>query len=201
MNRVIFAAASAAALLVAGAASAQSATSTLTINGTANAKCGVNATTATVSLPNDLTNDRALVREAVSQEIASALNTANIRPFCNGVGNSVQVVRSVLAHSDASGGGLTGGFAQYVNYNLDASINGLELDSTTTANASTVGRFGGHNSDIAATRINFAANGVARAATSNTNDVTSTNWSNTTDRRLVAGAYTGSVSVIIAPAA
>src|SRR5690606_32324943 len=60
MNRVIFAAASAAALLVASTASAQSAT--VTINGSVDAKCGVTAGSSTVSLASDLTNSQALVR-------------------------------------------------------------------------------------------------------------------------------------------
>jgi len=201
MNRVIFAAASAAALLVASTASAQSAT--VTINGSVDAKCGVTAGSSTVSLASDLTNSQALVRSAVTQEIATALNGAAIIPFCNGVSNSVEVKRGVLARSGATGGGLLGDFAQYVRYNLDASIGNTLLDTTSTDGATTgIGRFGGHNSaSSTATHLRFAPAAVAgnAVASSGGSDTTSGNWSSLTDRRLAAGAYQGSVQVILTP--
>jgi hypothetical protein len=205
MNRVIFAAASAAALFVASAASAQvtTAETTITINADVEAKCGVSAQTSTINL-NDLTDGQALVRTAVTQEIATALNAARIIPFCNGASNQVEIKRAVLARSGATGGGLLGDFAQYVRYNLDASIGGTLLDSTSTDGASAAGRFGGHNSaSSAATHLSFAPaqTGGNAVAASGGSDVTAGVWSPRTDRRLAAGAYQGFVEVILTPGA
>jgi hypothetical protein len=205
MNRAIFAAASAAALLVAGSASAQVAQQTVTINGNVEAKCGVTAQTSTINLTGDLTDSRALVRTAVTQEIATALNAAQIIPFCNGTTNQVEIKRAVLARSGATGGGLLGDFAQYVRYNLDASLGGTVLDTTTVDGAtSNVGRFGGHfSAGSTATHLNFApsaANGNAVAA-SGGSDTSMGTWNARTDRRLAAGAYQGSVQVVLTPGA
>lgn len=206
MNRVIFAAASAAAFLVAGAASAQvtTANQTVTINGNVEAKCGVSAQTSTINLASDLTDGQALVRPAVTQEIATALNAARIIPFCNGASNQVEIKRAVLARSGATGGGLLGDFAQYVRYNLDASLGGTTLDSTSTDGASAAGRFGGHNSaGSAATHLNFAPaqTGGNAVAASGGSDVTAGVWTPRTDRRLAAGAYQGYVEVVLTPGA
>lgn len=206
MKRILFAATSAAALiLTAGAASAQTSQS-VAVNASVAAKCGVSATTSTVTLSADLTGLDAKVRSGVTTEIATALNGAKIIAFCNGTSNNVTVERAVLARTGATGNGTTeGGFAQFIRYNLDASINGLALDTTSTAGASVVGqRFGGHTSaSDSNTHVRFASaasQGEAVASSGGTN-ATATNWSSATDRRLAAGAYTGSVSVTVAPAA
>lgn len=205
MNRFAFAAASAAALLVAGAASAQD-SQTVVINASVAPKCGVSAQQTTVTLAADLTDSDAKVRSGVTTEIANALNGARIVAFCNGVNNSVEVKRAVLARTGATGNGLAdGGFAQFIRYNLDASLNGVALDSTSTDGASTVAsRFGGHISlSDANTHVRFAqaASNGAPVASSNGATPTATNWSALTDRRLAAGSYTGSVEVIVTPGA
>ncbi len=206
MTRTVFAAASAAALfLAAGAASAQD-TQTIAINASVAAKCGVTASASTVTLTSDLTDADAKVRSAVTGEIAQALNGAQIVAFCNGINNSVTVERAVLARTGATGTSTTtGGFAQFVRYNLDTTLNGVALDTTSTAGPSTVAsRFGGHISlSDTNTHVRFAAastNGGA-VASSNGSSATATDWSSLTDRRLAAGAYTGSVSVTVAPGA
>lgn len=205
MNRIAFAAASAAALLVAGAASAQD-TQSVAINASVAAKCGVSAQQTTVTLGADLTDADAKVRTGVTTEIANALNGARIIAFCNGVNNTVEVKRAVLARTGSTGSGLTdGGFAQFINYNLDASLNGVALDSTSSAGASTVAsRFGGHISlSDSNTHVRFAqaASNGAPVASSNGSTPTATNWSSLTDRRLAAGTYTGSVEVTVTPSA
>lgn len=206
MKRILFAATSAAALiLTAGAASAQD-SQAVAINASVAAKCGVSAQATTVTLSADLTDSEAKVRSGVTTEIADALNGARIIAFCNGVNNSVTVERAVLARTGATGNGTTeGGFAQFIRYNLDASINGLALDTTSSAGASTVAqRFGGHTSlSDSNTHVRFvqAASGGAAVASTNGSSPTAINWSSVTDRRLAAGAYTGSVNVIVAPGA
>lgn len=206
MKRLLCAAASVAALaLTAGAASAQD-TQNVDVNATVAAKCGVSAQASTVTVSSDLTDSEAKVRSGVTTEIADALNGAKIVAFCNGVNNSVTVERAVLARAGSTGNGTTeGGFAQFIRYNLDATMNGVALDTTSTAGASTVAqRFGGHVSlSDSNTHVRFAqaaSNGAAVATTGGSN-ATAVNWNSVTDRRLAAGAYTGSVSVIVAPGA
>lgn len=205
MTRIVFVAASAAALLVAGAASAQDSQS-VAINASVAPKCGVSAQQTTVTLATDLTDADAKVRSGVTTEIANALNGARIIAFCNGVNNSVEIKRAVLARTGATGNGLAdGGFAQFIRYNLDASLNGVALDSTSTDGASPVAsRFGGHISlSDANTHVRFAqaASNGAPVASSSGSDATAINWEPRTDRRLAAGAYTGSVEVIVTPGA
>lgn len=206
MKRIVIAAATAALVAgVAGTASAQ-VNKQVDINGTVASKCGISAQSSTVTLANDLTDANAKVRSAVTQEIATALNGAKIVAFCNHGNSQVNVERAVLARDGATGNGLTtGDFAQFIRYNLDASINGLFLDSTTTAGASTVAqRFGGHDSlSSTATHLQFApsASGGAAVASSNGSSPIATNWSSLTDRRLAAGAYTGYVNVTLTPGA
>ncbi|WP_295206976.1 hypothetical protein [uncultured Brevundimonas sp.] len=205
MNRIAFVAVSAAALMIAGAASAQTARSeTVAINASVAPKCGVSAQTSTVTLGSELTDANAKVRSAVTTEIANALNGANIIAFCNGVNNKVEVKRAVLARTGSTGSGLTqGDFAQFIRYNLDASLNNVFLDSTSTDGSSTVAsRFGGHDSpNEPNTRVRFtqAASDGAAVASSNGSSPTATNWSSLTDRRLAAGTYTGSVELIVTP--
>ncbi len=204
MKKVVLAATAIAALGVAGSANAQ-VSQQVDINASVASKCGISAQQTTVTL-GDLTNAQAKVRGAVTQEIADALNGAKIIAFCNAPNSTVNVERSVLARDGATGTGLVdGGFAQFVRYNLDASINGLALDSTSTAGGSTVAaRFGGHDSlSSAATHLHFApaaASGAA-VASSNGSSPTATNWSSLTDRRLAAGNYTGYVNVTLTPGA
>jgi hypothetical protein len=205
MKRILLAAVGVATLVAAGAASAQE-NQTVAINATVAPKCGVSAQSSTVTLPADLTNSEAKVRAAVTDEIAEALNGARIIAFCNGVNNSVTVERAVLAREGATDNGLTeGGFAQFIRYNLDASINGMLLDSTSDEGATTVAkRFGGHlSSSSEATHVRFAkatSDGAAIASRGGSS-ATAGNWLGLTDRRLAAGAYTGSINLIVAPGA
>ncbi|WP_292043803.1 MULTISPECIES: hypothetical protein [unclassified Brevundimonas] len=205
MKKIAFAAASAAALLVAGTASAQQVQ--VDINGTVASKCGVNAQNTTVTLANDLTNSSAMARSEVTAEIASALNGARIVAFCNNVNSQVEVKRAVLRLvGTTNGNGVAGGFANQIRYNLDASLGGTFLDSTTTAGASTVAaRFGGHSSlSDSNTHIRFApsaSNGNAVATMGGYSDQYHTNWGSNTDRRLAAGTYQGAVQVVLTPGA
>src|SRR5690606_29022120 len=98
-----------------------------------------------------------------------------------------------------------GGFAQFVRYNLDTSINGLALDSTSTDGGTVVAdRFGGHDSGSStATHVKFAqaaSNGAAVASSSGATPTAATGWASLTDRRLAAGDYTGYVTIELTPA-
>ncbi len=205
MKKIAFAAASAAALLVAGTASAQQVQ--VDINGTVASKCGVTAQNRSITLANDLTNAQAKARESVTQEIADALNNSKIVAFCNQVNSQVEVKRAVLrlaGWTNANGAG--GGFANQIRYNLDASLGGTFLDTTTEAGASTVAsRFGGHDSlSVSSTHVRFApsaANGAAVATMSTHADAFAAGFSSNTDRRLAAGTYQGAVQVVLTPGA
>lgn len=205
MKNLLLAAASAAAFAFAGTASAQTVNQQVDINALVASKCGVSAQQTTVTL-GDLTDSQARVRSAVTQEIATALNNARVIAFCNAPNSTVNVERGVLTRVGATGNGLTeGGFAQFVRFNLDTSIDGLFLDSTSTAGGSQVNaRFGGHYSlSSTATHLRFdpAASAGTAVATSNGTSPTATNWSSLTDRRLAAGNYTGFVNVTLTPGA
>lgn len=204
MKRSIIAAGAAAAFAIAG--SAQAATTTnIDINAKVDSKCGITSQASSITLA-DLTDSNAKVREGVTEEIAQKLNDADVVAFCNNGGSKVEVKRAVLALNGASGNGLVGDFAQFINYNLDTSINGLALDSTSTDGASTVAtRFGGHISQSeVATHVKFTkatSNGAAVASSSGTSRTSANGWQARTDRRMAAGTYTGYVSIELTPAA
>lgn len=204
MKRSILAATAVAAFALAG--SAHAATSAqININAKVNSKCGISTQASSISLE-DLTDANAKVRSTVTEEIAQKLTDANVVAFCNNGGSTVKVERAVLALQGATGSGLAAGdFAQFIRYNLDTSINGLALDSTSTPNGSTVAqRFGGHDSlSSTATHVQFAKATADGAAVASTNGAsrTATDWSSLTDRRMAAGTYTGYVSIELTPAA
>jgi hypothetical protein len=206
MKRFILAASAAAAFAAtAGVASAADNTR-VDITAEAESKCGITAQNNLVTLSNDLTDANAFVRAAVTDEIATALNSAKIVAFCNKAGALVTVKRSVLALDGSTGNGLvTGGFAQLVRYNLDTSLGGVALDSTSTDGGSVVPqRFGGHNSlSDTNTHVRFAtasSNGPAVATAGSGSDREATTWGSNTDRRLAAGNYSGYVTIQLAPA-
>ena len=204
MKRSILAA-SAAAVFAVAAGSANAADTRIDINAQVDSKCGISSQASSITL-GDLTDANAKVRSTVTEEIAQKLTDTRVVAFCNNGGSNVRVARAVLALDGASGTGLAqGDFAQFIRYNLDTSINGLALDSTSTDEGSTVAqRFGGHDSlSSAATRVQFvkAASQGAAVASSNGSSRTATNWSSLTDRRLAAGNYSGYVSIELTPAA
>ncbi len=207
MKKILTLAASIAALSVAGTASAVETAGTnqqVAINANVASKCGISAQSSVITL-GDLTGADAKIRGSVTQEIATALNNANIIPFCNASNSSVEVQRAVLARVGGGTNLTDGGFAQVVRYNLDASIDSLALDSTSVEGPSVVtARFGGHvSASDTNTHLSFApasSNGTA-VATSGTAALTAVSWPSQTDRRLAAGNYTGSVNVILTPGA
>jgi hypothetical protein len=205
MKRIILAATSAIALAATAGAASANETATVNINAEVASKCGISATSSLITL-DELTGADAKVRSNVTEEIATKLSQAKIIPFCNKAGSEVKVERAVLARVGATGNQpTTGGYAQFVRYNLDTSINGLALDSTSVAGSSTVAQpFGGHvSSGDVNTHIKFtkaAADGTA-VASSNGSSAVAVNWSSLTDRRLIAGSYTGYVTIELTPGA
>ncbi|TCM20663.1 hypothetical protein EDF56_102326 [Novosphingobium sp. PhB165] len=204
MKRSILTASAAAIFLVAGGAQAATTTS-IDIKAEVDSKCGISSQASSITI-GDLTDANAKVRSTVTDEIAQKLTDANVVAFCNNGGSNVKVSRAVLALDGATGNGLAqGDFAQYIRYNLDTSINGLALDSTSTDAGSTVAqRFGGHDSLSAVeTHVKFtkAVSDGTAVASSNGANRTATNWSSLTDRRMAAGNYTGYVSIELTPAA
>ncbi|WP_395397546.1 hypothetical protein WBP07_23660 [Novosphingobium sp. BL-8A] len=205
MKRSILAASAVAMLAVAGSAQAAT-TANIAINAQVNSKCGITSTASSITL-GDLTDSEAKVRSTVTDEIAQKLNDADVIAFCNTGGSSVNVKRAVLSLKDAkfSNDFAEGGFAQQIRYNLDTSIGGLALDSTSTPGATTVAkRFGGHfSSSDSSTHILFTkavADGTA-VPTVGTYDPTAVNWGSNTDRRMAAGNYSGYVLIELTPGA
>lgn len=205
MKRIILAASTAIALAATAGAASAAETTRIDIDAEVASKCGITSSSSLITL-DELTGADAKVRSNVTDEIATKLNQAKVIPFCNKGGSQVKVERAVLSLASATGTGVTtGGYAQFVRYNLDTSINGLPLDSTSVAGASTVAQpFGGHTSaGDANTHIKFVkavVDGTA-VASSNGSSSVATNWSSLTDRRLIAGDYSGYVTIELTPAA
>ena len=205
MKRIILAATSAIALAATAGAASANETTTININAEVASKCGISTSSSVITL-DELTGADAKVRSNVTEEIATKLTAAKVIPFCNKAGSQVKVERAVLARLGATGNQpTTGGYAQFVRYNLDTSIAGLALDSTSVAGASQIAQpFGGHDSsgDVN-THIKFtkAVNEGTAVASSNGSSAVAVNWSSLTDRRLIAGSYTGYVTIELTPGA
>lgn len=206
MKRIILAASTAAIFAAtAGTASAAPVSTQIDVNAQVDSKCGISATSSSITL-GDITGANAKVLSTVTDDIATKLTAAKVIAFCNAPNATVKVERGVLTRVGATGNQPTsGGFAQFVRYNLDTSIDGLALDSTSTAGGTVVAdRFGGHDSSSStATHVKFVkatADGTA-VASSNGSSPTATNWSSLTDRRLAAGNYTGFVTIELTPGA
>lgn len=206
MKRIVLMAGAAAIFAAtAGIASAAPVNQRIDINAQVGSKCGISADTTSVTL-GDITGADAKIKSGVTEEIAQKLTAAKVIAFCNASNSTVNVERAVLARNGATGNqNTTGGFAQFVRYNLDTSINGLDLDSTSTAGGTVVtDRFGGHISGSDTnTHVKFvkaASDGAAVASSSGATPTAAAGWASLTDRRLAAGDYTGYVTIELTPA-
>ena len=204
MKRIILAATSAIALAATAGAASAAETAQININAEVASKCGIKTSSSLISLT-DITGTDAKVRSDVTADIATKLNEAKVIPFCNKANSTVKVERAVLTLAGGTTGLAAGGYAQAVRYNLDASIGNVALDTTSVAGASTVAQpFGGHTSEgDVNTHIKFVEavqNGKAVATVGNFSPV-ATDWGANTDRRLIAGSYTGYVTIELTPGA
>jgi hypothetical protein len=221
MKRFLLAAASLATLAVAAPAFAvegpsNNLSTTITINGTNPPQCNVSATSTTVSVStNSISTTDGTVNPAVADAVATALNGAGVAAWCTGNTNAVVLSRTALT---TNGGTDINGFAAGVRYDLWMTIS--DALSTNTGSSLVDGTSDGAGNGPGAgvgsayhvssfgptgtgTPVVFSAqdgNGHV-SAVSNANPANDGDDSTftTSSARLVAGAYTGSVTLTLSP--
>lgn len=175
MKTINIAAAALAALLVSTAASAQSVSGTVTIDGTVQAKCVI-APAATITL-----GEMAGVT-GVYNNVADG-KTATLTAWCNGAASTMTVASTAI--SLVGGGAVPTGFTNTVNFTGTASVTPAGAGGAVSASDSTT-----------------AAPSAAAAVSLFSNDITvALSASSTNGGKLIAGTYQGSVVVTLAPLA
>jgi hypothetical protein len=218
LNRLLAAAASLVALAIAAPAfAADTPDSTdVTINGTIAPACSVTATSNSVTLPDgSIANSDSYVNPGVAAAIANALNGAGVYAWCNGNHNAVVVSRTALV---TNGGVDQNGFASGVRYDLWITIadafatntNSSLVDGSSDGAGNGPGIGVGTSYYVSAfgqpgpgTQVIFSAEG----GTGNVSAVSNPSPSydgpyggfTTTNARLLAGTYTGHVTITLTP--
>lgn len=189
---------------------------TITVQGSTPAKCNIAADDSTITLTGyDLTNDQGRVRNNVDQKVANALSGLNLKAWCNGARNGVAVSRSALTTGN---GNAVNGFNQAIVYDLNVLIDGATRDGAAffdgTSDGPANGPGIGAGSGIAVpafgptgqgSKISFVTEpGTSVDAVSNGQggaEVTRTafNGSENNAARMVAGTYTGTVTLTLTP--
>lgn len=182
------------------------------INATNPAKCQVNADQTTVTLADDaISNDQGRARANVGQQIARQLNGLNAHAWCTGTRNALVLTRSPLTTGN---GEQNGGFNQAVIYDVAVDIadamrvdNEKPIEGTSdgagngpgagVGSATPIGHFGptGQGS-----KLNFSnEQGSTSEATTNAAPDQSRDQYTSSNARLVAGEYTGTVTLTLTP--
>src|SRR4051812_45506820 len=190
-------------------------TETYTIQGENPAKCNVVNESQTFTLPsNSISNNDGFVDAGLAGAIATRLNNAAITAWCTGNSNALVLSRSALTTGD---GNTTNGFSQAAIYDLDVDIadshranNTPVLEGTSDGPGNGPGagvgaavpitRFGptGNGSQLtfsqeAGSTVGAAGNGA------NSTEAARSSYVDAGAVRLVAGQYTGTVTVTLTP--
>jgi len=223
MKRILLAAA--AVTMFAGAAQAQvtavarpdaNDTRTITVFGAADAYCGISGQDTSVNLTTNLVNSNAMINSGVQDDIVSKLDGLQLRAFCNGASNLVNLQRQSLVRDGGTRGALTSeGFAQEVIYDLAVKIDGAtrsdgfgaETDGSEDGNTGpvTVGRFGPTGQGALVRFQDAATPGAANTASaavltgSGQGFGRTTNYQQLSNTRLAAGSYQGQVRLELTP--
>lgn len=213
MTSVALVAIAASAPVFAQDAPAQNHDVTITVNGSTPAKCNINSDNQTVVLESyDLTNDQGRVRNNVANRVANALTGLNLRAWCTGGNNGVVVSRSALTTGD---GNPLNGFNQAIIYDLDMRIEGAFRDGEAFYEGTSDGTGNGPGAGVGAgivvpafgplgqgAKVSFEPEGGSTVAAATNGQVGSeaprSSYQEDT-ARLVAGTYTGSVTVTLTP--
>ena len=188
------------------------------VNGSVTPLCAINATTAVVSVSNQLADSATgFARLNVAADVATALNTAGITAWCTGATNGVVLSRTALT----KGNGLVdgSGFANGVVYDLDLTIPGaIRADSVAPGGVkfegtsdgagngpgvglgsfTSVDSFGATGSGAPVT---FSTEGSSTSGAITVNNVSGATSGFTVNNanRLAAGAYTSTVTLTLTP--
>lgn len=188
-----------------------------TINGLNPAKCNVVTDSSTFALADNLISDNdGFARSDLAQTVASRLNAANLTAWCTGNSNSLVLSRSALTTGN---GQVTNQFNQAVIYDLQVDIadSGRALGGSVNEGSSDgpgngPGIGAGNGNPI--TRFGAAAPGSVLAfvqepgstvaAAGNTTPLleasrTGGSYPERPGFRLVAGTYTGTVTLTLTP--
>lgn len=188
----------------------------ITVQGSTPAKCNIAADDSTIILTGyDLTNDQGRVRNNVDQKVANALSGLNLKAWCNGARNGVAVSRSALTTGN---GNAVNGFNQAIVYDLNVLIDGATrdgaafFDGTSDGPANGPGIGSGSGIVVPAfgptgqgSKISFVPEpGTSVAAVSAGQggaEVTRAafNGSENNAARMVAGTYSGTVTLTLTP--
>lgn len=179
---------------------------TITVEGETPAKCNIAAEDTTVQLADyDLTNDQGRARGNVGNKVAQALTGLNMHAWCTGGSNGIVLSRTSLAHSTGATPTETG-FARAVIYDVVVKIDGLTrtdrsddlIEATEDGTTGpTVGRFGPTGQGAKLTFDTFDA--PSTATTEGNNGQLSRTAYAPTNARLVAGDYSGTVTLTLSP--
>lgn len=219
MKKFLMASVAIAACAVAAPAFADDNTGTQTANITVEGhnvpKCNLNKDSGDVDLGSyDLTGDNGKAKTNLGQKVADGLNALNLKAWCTGGHNSVVVSRSALTTGD--GNQTATGFNQAIIYDVDMNIanatrNGSPFFDGTSDGAGNgpgigagsglvVPAFGPTGAGEAITFVPEPAFPTSEAASNGQAGVEAARASYATDdARLVAGDYTGTVTVTIIP--
>jgi hypothetical protein len=190
---------------------------TIKVEGSTPAKCNIASDDTSIILTGyDLTNDQGKVRTNVDQKVANALSGLNLKAWCNGARNGVAVSRSALI--TGNGNATTTGFNQAIVYDLNVLIDGATrdgaafFDGTSDGPANGPGIGSGSGIVVPAfgptgqgSKISFVTEpGTSVAAVTNGQggaEVTraSFNGAENNAARMVAGTYTGTVTLTLTP--
>jgi hypothetical protein len=225
MKRVLMAAAALAALGVAGSAFADDSSQTLTINASAPAQCHITAANTSITLSSTaLVGTDGFVKTGVTSDIASGLTGLGITAWCTGNHNGVNLFRTALVNQDhvgASGSGSqdANGFDTAVIYDLNVDIagatraggspvaegtsdgpnNGPGFGPFTSLAVSDFGPIGSGAAVSFSPEPGFTtASAIASAASGATDNGPTTDFHADSDR-LAAGAYVGTVTLVLRP--
>jgi hypothetical protein len=198
------------ALAAGGPTSTQ--TTVFTVNGSTPAKCKINADNTSVSLTDDLTDDQGRVNANVASKVVAGLNALGVKAWCTGGANSVVLSRSTLNNGDGSA---QDGFNRAIAYDLEMDIadakraGGASLnEGTSDGPGNGPGAGAGAGQAVSHFGPTGAGSAVAFRQEPGTTVAAVTNGSATetprstyteSDARLVAGNYTGTVTMTITP--
>ena len=190
-------------------------TETFTINAFNPAKCNLEATTYTLTLPTDsLSDNDGFAKTGVGATVAAALNGAGVTAWCTGASNKLQLYRT--AFKVASGDQLASGFNQGLVYDVAVEIAGAtRSDSSTPLEGTSDGQGNGPGLGIGA-GLTVSAFGAAPGGATVTfqNEGSSTSYAaanagaattgatssfTTSPNRLVAGQYQSLLTIEVTP--
>jgi hypothetical protein len=180
MKKMILAAT--ALSLMAAPAFAAPVTGTVNLSGTVNAKCSPSSGGATtVTIPVDLSNADGTLNTGAVNAITASVTGSGV---CNGVNTFIELDASPLVGSVAVPSGATA-FANVINYTAVMGITGYAQGGNTWSNSTTAAATTGVLGLVNATAVSLDINDAALPGSATL---------------LVAGTYTGSVTVKVTPA-